>query len=99
RDFHVTGVQTCALPISDPWVRPTVSESAISAMLQIAKREPQLARAAFDLMGLPLASEAQRDRRLFQRARIAAVIDPKLCADALQIGRASCRERARRSAA
>ena len=72
-----------ALHRKDPWVRGKVSESAINVTVQIATREPTLARPLYEILSHPLAAEAQRDLRLYQRARIGAQIDPQHCAKAL----------------
>src|SRR5690606_39670947 len=84
RDFHVTGVQTCALPISpaliyvalnhgsaglDGWAIPTATDIAFAVGL-------------LALLGRSIPSNV----RIFLLAL--AIID-----DIVEIGRASCRER------
>jgi len=75
--------QGLTLHRKDPWVRPTVSESAIKMAHQIAVQAPPLAGPLYDLLSHPLAAEAQRDMRLSQRVRIGGLIDPQHCAKAL----------------
>src|SRR5690606_41062842 len=84
RDFHVTGVQTCALPIFKELnhrnVVPCVGLGAARSGLVVAFRRaypnPLL------LMAKAHAAEERRDRR---------ALYPSV---PLEIGRASCRERA-----
>ena len=71
------------LHAKDPWVRSKVSESAVNVTVQIATRDNTLARPLYEILSHPLAAEAQRDLRLFQRARIGALIDAQHCAKAL----------------
>src|SRR5207253_4913458 len=83
RDGHVTGVQTCALPISSSTIiSPTFSSGA-----KIADRVPTTTRAS------PIRT------RHHSRARSASLIaecntaTPSKRAPNHEIGRASCRER------
>src|SRR5690606_40561950 len=59
RDFHVTGVQTCALPIFDRAHEPDQSPPAAN-ILGVAAREPALALAGEQLGARPNV-EAQLD--------------------------------------
>src|SRR5207302_3364464 len=87
RDFHVTGVQTCALPICLPYAHVFAAASishgngwtkGTDAISVTASHE------ALEMLGDPRANEFcfDGDRRLWARE----VCDP-------EIGRASCRER------
>src|SRR5690606_40505201 len=87
RDFHVTGVQTCALPICTEAPRPAPSRSFKTPAPRPAHRGP-------------MADIAERYDRLAAdfAATIAAVPDdrwgaPSPCEGWTEIGRASCRER------
>src|SRR5258706_2767098 len=79
RDWSVTGVQTCALPISHGW-------SALARRLRSAS-----ARSAREASG----GELYASRRLWPHADRVAGAAPEVGAEQRchQIGRASCRER------
>src|SRR5690625_5860261 len=76
RDGHVTGVQTCALPISDrdPQVR-TVHGTVKADRVVLATGIPIADRGGFFARVVP------------ERSYLVAVYDPEA-----EIGRASCRE-------
>src|SRR5690606_39948700 len=80
RDFHVTGVQTCALPISvgAGWHACPVTEidANIDALVPAWLTLPDIAE--------QLGVEVTRVRQLVKEGQLIAV---------RQIGRASCRER------
>src|SRR5690606_39929304 len=78
RDFHVTGVQTCALPIS-----------AISPWLTVLNPSNPEANKVDDTMLF------SRWQHVFPRTSKMKVMKWKAlcCPAAVQIGRASCRER------
>src|SRR5690606_40432634 len=78
RDFHVTGVQTCALPISlqelhSEGAMPTAGELRNETLRELRAARKDMASARFLLALRDQPREVQRD----------------------EIGRASCRERAR----
>src|SRR5690606_40976623 len=94
RDFHVTGVQTCALPIL------TASERRTAAV-----RSMSSTGAAIILYFLPLPLLAKAFYELVLRGRFTGfVISLALFAlfvfgaELMQIGRASCRDSGSRSA-
>src|SRR5690606_40900709 len=78
RDFHVTGVQTCALPI---WPLPTALRS--SCLKSISARP--------GCQAAPIRPMASSTPRIAAAERHPA---DRLRATRLQIGRASCREQA-----
>src|SRR5690606_39547450 len=91
RDFHVTGVQTCALPISSAWkfssVKVSTSDIFFSCRFAVSeiwmqKRAPGFKSPAGAVAAwyIPFASAA----RLFYKE--------------VEIGRASCRERVKTAA-
>src|SRR5690606_39906915 len=77
RDFHVTGVQTCALPILD---------KRVSARGQAPAARATAARASAAASPARIASCAPGTCRVWAACRYSA--------RGVQIGRASCRERA-----
>src|SRR5690606_40772056 len=83
RDFHVTGVQTCALPISrrrGPGARPPADERLVAGVA-VPQDQQRDRRVAFrDLERRQTEHERLGLRRRGRRRR-------------LEIGRASCRER------
>src|SRR5690606_39503222 len=81
RDFHVTGVQTCALPI---WV-PAALSLGENLNLQPVKL-PLFINAQLGFMAVYLLAEYDEVVRKLILAHHTALIDR-------QIGRASCRER------
>src|SRR5207253_4258762 len=83
RDGHVTGVQTCALPISSPlasWISP---EQAMAPALTIGLKGWLSALRRIELKGSP---DGSTPMALSTRAA------PSV-SSASEIGRASCRER------
>src|SRR5690606_41110877 len=85
RDFHVTGVQTCALPISSR--APTVRQRRLGVALRRLRENSGLST---DLVGRRLSWSASKVSRI-ETARIGVrESDVKR-----KIGRASCRERAK----
>src|SRR5207302_7517018 len=84
RDFHVTGVQTCALPISGRWRRAGHLQP-IDRALRAGSRRRDVRQ---------VAGPARRRRRRVQLAVLAAKRgNPRLVVVDGEIGRASCRER------
>src|SRR5690606_40327311 len=90
RDFHVTGVQTCALPISAP---PLPLHLVAQQLLALTLQERGVGRLTWPAwLGEPFVFG--RDAAEL----IPAVVDHLVAAGYLaedEIGRASCRERAR----
>src|SRR5690606_39342507 len=91
RDFHVTGVQTCALPIFSlagvmGGASTEIRDDSTDVLLEAAHWDPAA------------ISRTARRHNLFSEAakRFERFTDPALCATAVEveIGRASCRERA-----
>src|SRR5258706_5525792 len=79
RDWSVTGVQTCALPIWQRWVEQADNGgSSIAHLLLHVARHQDLA----------VSTAIRNHPPLFAAHRAALGLD-----DARQIGRASCRER------
>src|SRR5690606_41143292 len=95
RDFHVTGVQTCALPISDavaPARRQTLT--LLRMAIQIMWRAPR----PRPLARVGTSSTAKPDcRRLRVKAGL-GLDDHTPSTPPGQIGRAPCRERAEQPA-
>src|SRR5690606_39799011 len=92
RDFHVTGVQTCALPIS--WRNVVLS---LLASIRSKRGETSAAKEALEA-AVAATPPGADGRRL--RSRCAAIGMELEAAegrfrhrDAVEIGRASCRER------
>src|SRR5690606_40350610 len=81
RDFHVTGVQTCALPISvrrvnaETWIVFAINSTAASAAINATMNVP---------LRPALSTSRNRSRNLFWSLTWST--------PSLQIGRASCRE-------
>src|SRR5690606_39673770 len=91
--FHVTGVQTCALPISfDGLGRVTPCVDGVSASLEAAldAAAERLAAARLPLFG-GLATDVQGMRALYRLANVGGAILDHAHGEA-KIGRASCRE-------
>src|SRR5690606_40267778 len=88
RDFHVTGVQTCALPILETYIPVSPEETQRNANVRPSKRLPT----AVQPVG---ASVAHGDYAA--GGRLPADVDRARPAHA-EIGRASCRERVRDAA-
>src|SRR5690606_40954488 len=93
RDFHVTGVQTCALPISEDAILADLRDQA-----QRAAGEQQLAQRALTLEqshGAALGEEADLAALEARRAEIDELssIAPDSDVLANETGRAPCRER------
>src|SRR5690606_40249589 len=89
RDFHVTGVQTCALPISI--FRPGMGVASPSISLSI----PAMIFSSVDLPDpfrprTPILAPGKKDREMSRRiCRFGGTILPTRF---IEIGRASCRE-------
>src|SRR5690606_40154929 len=88
RDFHVTGVQTCALPISAVWGTPThpsrppssgITQPPVLATVLRRLYEESLDKARARTMAVRLLPRVLAFHRWLYRVR--------------EIGRASCRER------
>src|SRR5690606_39875903 len=89
RDFHVTGVQTCALPIclrGEGVEAPVILWAVAREIRQLANISQQYSQ------GTPLD-------RAFSQARPPVWDKRKPLVSKAQIGRASCRERETRKAA
>src|SRR5690606_41035007 len=93
RDFHVTGVQTCALPIYVvPWPGVlAVGDVARTPRGALLQRRGWAARLDHDDPRVPLLRQLLRDHR----GSDAGADDQDIALDdhAREIGRASCRER------
>src|SRR5205807_7383007 len=86
RDYKVTGVQTCALPISR---RPIPADRQLGAGRGLDPvRQPDRPGARY-----PLALDAHRDAQLGNGGYPEQPADEVALRDPWQIGRASCRER------
>src|SRR5690606_40893570 len=83
RDFHVTGVQTCALPIFEAADQSTDAPAPAGKLLAHERQRPLLARVRRMRRGAPERSFAIRRSRSASAEAMSAS----------QIGRASCRER------
>src|SRR5690606_39673734 len=83
RDFHVTGVQTCALPILDTEFSHTMSELFETS---VAKRFGSVERRGLRGVGTDKTTRMPVD----QLARSVVNLNSP---QAIEIGRASCRER------
>src|SRR5207302_4468826 len=81
RDFHVTGVQTCALPIC----RTVEAFAGYAVQVVIGPGQEELAAAALTGLALPAPVTGGATRQESVRRGLEAL--------AKQIGRASCRER------
>src|SRR5207253_5244958 len=84
RDGHVTGVQTCALPIfgRSAWTIAARSAISLRTCTGAMPSSPEVANAASTIAaGLPARVAARRSARAARRTRRS------------EIGRASCRER------
>src|SRR5690606_40562540 len=88
RDFHVTGVQTCALPISPP---AETAKNAVPIAEQLGQVTPRRTR--------PHDPKHRFDKHAVVAARRAArtLVADDVLRYPLQIGRASCRERVKMS--
>src|SRR5690606_40207246 len=85
RDFHVTGVQTCALPISAEeawWARGKAPESVHLRTYPEAPAEWR---------NEPLAEKWEKIRKV--RRAVTGALELERAEKRLEIGRASCRER------
>src|SRR5207245_5631341 len=92
-DATVTGVQTCALPISaqlavDPAaeVRRRVAQQDRARAVVEARRDPKLAKLGPHRIVIVLAVDADRVVPLDELRRVGMLFDER------EIGRASCRE-------
>src|SRR5207302_3737972 len=93
--FHVTGVQTCALPISFAGGQSRYLLDIASAPARVYSVAPSALQAIFhagQIRNQVRFTEAQQREMLitYQRAIYTALRE---VSDALEIGRASCRER------
>src|SRR5690606_41075221 len=83
RDFHVTGVQTCALPIL-PWVSIVIGLAlAVLGLAMLAGYEPSVR--------LPRLDRGGRERTV--RSMFVFGVSYAITSIGCKIGRASCRER------
>src|SRR5690606_40522869 len=89
RDFHVTGVQTCALPILQALTQPA---QVIEFVRRSGKLDDVIATRAEFLASYQNLAYAQAYRHFVEKARAA---ESPLGTTRLteEIGRASCRER------
>src|SRR5690606_39940960 len=89
RDFHVTGVQTCALPILVELRLHALDRAALPAVR--ARFRPQVPAPvlAVDRLRAGSGAIAPIEQRASVFLRIAEAVDQK----EIEIGRASCRER------
>src|SRR5690606_39793910 len=85
RDFHVTGVQTCALPIS--------THTQITSHLRPGELRDGAALAARDQMLRALNDEHEGASTMSTTAASAPIQREAVRPFGWQIGRASCRER------
>src|SRR5690606_39884843 len=90
RDFHVTGVQTCALPISEALPDPESTPSILGVEAERTRAREAVAAVAAELQKRADAAGGSAQEVLEAQAMIAE--DPTL-QDEVEIGRASCRER------
>src|SRR5690606_41199639 len=93
RDFHVTGVQTCALPILDTEGKPA---TAVRKVQEAAQQDGArfFAGGILSSESLAMGKEIERLGGVFITTAGADEITGKDCNRAtFQIGRASCRER------
>src|SRR5690606_40475964 len=92
-DFHVTGVQTCALPIFDWEGQPAVlvSLSDVTAQVQMRRTELMLREAVDNLSDSFILYDAEQRVVLTNRRfhESFPFLPPQ---DEIEIGRASCRE-------
>src|SRR5690606_39641939 len=93
-DFHVTGVQTCALPIYPPVVTPlNLGYQFMSENLcDEAEEHIRDLRRAITGFGMPLRT-TEHESGPGQMEFTFAPLDALAAADAMEIGRASCRGR------
>src|SRR5207253_8044199 len=92
RDGHVTGVQTCALPICcvETWISGTGLEKDFERATRVSLRGPEIiARSEAGEPDALDALERFEDRLARGLAGVINLLDP----DVIEIGRASCRER------
>src|SRR5207249_8440930 len=92
RDRNVTGVQTCALPISS-WLRDHPVPKAVSRGIQRVNLKP-LAQALEQMPVRVKGGDARASERVTAARRVLRDVEEELWRTLLaQIGRASCRER------
>src|SRR5690606_39817532 len=88
RDFHVTGVQTCALPISVPDVAAALSNTRAPSPVQNPIDPPSPPRRMQSKTG-PSSTHSMTDK---SAAGKSVHEPPKEILPVRKIGRASCRE-------
>src|SRR5690606_39714143 len=86
RDFHVTGVQTCALPISPQQRRPA---SAVAPGKRLKRPPEQPATRATQASNAPSAGGTEASKPFLTAATPRPCLAPPATK---KIGRASCRE-------
>src|SRR5207302_8226011 len=90
RDFHVTGVQTCALPISEG-EKPTPREAVVSLELPSGSYRAEWVN--------PLTGKVDKREAVKSKKNLVTLTSPPYREDIAiklirKIGRASCRDRA-----
>src|SRR5690606_41075922 len=91
RDFHVTGVQTCALPISGPWFRRSLPKD-----IAMADQKIRIRLKAYDhrLIDRSASEIVETAKRTGAQVRGPIPLPTKIERyTVLEIGRASCRAR------
>src|SRR5262249_59175920 len=96
RDWSVTGVQTCALPICQGWLNELKVDTGATAGL-LADLARQKSVPPLTLVHLDTLTDADATAAL-QAPNLAGLSDAGCFGGMSQIGRASCRERGQTAA-